>query len=151
MNGRKLEGTGVRNGTNHVKLGRKSRTAQNKTRIEKAVSIDFTLVELLVVISIIAILAAMLLPALSKAKHMAYRSACASGMKQCGLAISMYTDDFNGYVPTSETATNDPNTYALTGKLDGTNWSTVGLGKVYGMGYMGDWKVMYCPAADAWL
>jgi hypothetical protein len=42
---RKLEESAVRNGMNHAKLSRKSRTAQNKTRIEKAVSIDFTLVE----------------------------------------------------------------------------------------------------------
>ncbi len=112
---------------------------------------EFTLIELLVVIAIIAILASMLLPSLSKAKRATYKVTCAGGMKQCGLALSMYADDFDGYVPTSETAVNDPNTYALTGKLDGTNWATVGLGKAYGMGYVGDWKVMYCPVADAWL
>jgi prepilin-type N-terminal cleavage/methylation domain-containing protein/prepilin-type processing-associated H-X9-DG protein len=62
----------------------------------------FTLIELLVVVAIIAVLISLLLPALNNARDMAKRALCMSNYRQIGLAMSMYSMNCNGFLPSNE-------------------------------------------------
>ena len=59
----------------------------------------FTLVELLVVIGVIALLVALLLPALGRSREQAKQVACLSNLRQLGVAIELYCQDNNGWFP----------------------------------------------------
>ncbi len=104
----------------------------------------FTLVELLVVIGIIALLIAMLLPALNRARAQSNQVACASNLRQLGIAMIMYTQD-TGYYPgarwNTTYETSGPNSNA--GGIDYAVWPTR-LRKYMG----GSNKAFYCPAED---
>jgi prepilin-type N-terminal cleavage/methylation domain-containing protein/prepilin-type processing-associated H-X9-DG protein len=108
----------------------------------------FTLVELLVVIAIIAILVALLLPALSRARQHAQRIACAANLRQIGMAYSMYANANRGTIP------------VWAGNAGGTGWQ--GLGQMsanvsaYFMPFAQSYidkniglpgpRIVYCPA-----
>jgi prepilin-type N-terminal cleavage/methylation domain-containing protein/prepilin-type processing-associated H-X9-DG protein len=73
------------------------RRVANKFLLTSAATRAFNLIELLVVIAIIAILAALLLPALNRAKGAAKSAVCKSNLKQIGLALNLYVDDYRKY------------------------------------------------------
>jgi prepilin-type N-terminal cleavage/methylation domain-containing protein len=61
--------------------------------------VSFTLIELLVVVAIIAVLVAVLLPALQRAREQAKQVTCSSNLRQIGLGLRMYLDDWSGVFP----------------------------------------------------
>ncbi len=111
---------------------------------------SFTLIELLVVVAIIAVLVAMLLPALGSAREMARRSVCANNLRSQGAGFHMYAMSYNDYLCRNYS-------YGLwTGfelnMIDAANNYKVypmNHGLLYGEGYLKDPEVFNCPSAKA--
>lgn len=79
----------------------KNKVSHHSARAGRGANRGFTLIELLVVIAIIAILAAILFPVFAKARENARRSSCQSNLKQIGLGLLQYTQDYDELLPHS--------------------------------------------------
>lgn len=103
---------------------------------------NFTLIELLIVIAIIAILASMLLPALIRARDTAKSIKCVSNQKQVGMGFACYANDFNGLITISWPTS--PETYYWSSRLADFRANS---GELYKRAYLTD-GVLLCPASS---
>ena len=90
-----------------------------KTTVKSHPRVAFTLIELLVVIAIIAILAAILFPAFARARENARKASCQSNLKQIGLGVIQYVQDYDERYPMSAYH------YAMDTPNEGRNWATL--------------------------
>lgn len=104
----------------------------------------FTLIELLVVIAIIAILAAILFPVFARARENARRSSCMSNLKQIGLGMMQYTQDYDERMPLWTYARARP----WGAGYEGTGNNTQFLWYFALMPYVKSWQIYNCPSAD---
>ncbi len=114
----------------------------------------FTLIEVLVVIAIIGILAAILLPVMFRAREATHRKTCLVNLHQIHLAISMYADDYDGWTPPQPVGiASDPSKSGGCCHLDGTNYMKSMFGIDYFvadvlMDYAKNRDIFRCPSSN---
>jgi prepilin-type N-terminal cleavage/methylation domain-containing protein/prepilin-type processing-associated H-X9-DG protein len=115
----------------------------------------FTLVELLIVISIVALLAALLLPALASAREAGRKANCLSNLRQIGIAIQAYAIDNGGKIPYGPKAppfSNPSDFYPSTGSptslISLQNGAPVGLGLLLQAHIGNQPRILFCPSSD---
>ena len=107
----------------------------------------FTLIELLVVVAIIALLIAILLPSLTKAKELARITQCSSNLRQHGYGTFIYAQTYKNWLPQYKSSAgvrftvNHWHRWFRTGP---TQFQL--LGKLYEVGYLEDGRLFYCPS-----
>ncbi|MEO1583926.1 MAG: prepilin-type N-terminal cleavage/methylation domain-containing protein [Planctomycetota bacterium] len=130
----------------------------------------FTLVELLVALTVIAVLVALMLPAIARVRSTTFRVICSSNVRQIGLGVAMYTDDNDGVLPQTifldasdggddvllETTTLRVGVASrFYGLVDSTSRSSVGtlptgvwdgLGLLHSQEYLDSRGIFYCPS-----
>jgi prepilin-type N-terminal cleavage/methylation domain-containing protein len=110
----------------------------------------FTIVELLVVISIVAILTAILMPSFARVREAADRLQCANNLRQIGCAIISYADDHNDFLPGMDCITGDSESrnfgdaMALT-TAEGNKPDGLGNLLPAAQAYVDDARIFYCP------
>lgn len=111
----------------------------------------FSMIELIVVLSIILVLTSLLMPGITKARHAAFRLMCASNMRQVGMGLMLRAEDHNGRLPESrmQRARRFEEMCAVSTGLedagqDGPSYD--GLGTLWEWRYLDTPRCLYCPA-----
>lgn len=104
----------------------------------------FSLIDLLVSISVIAVLIALLMPSLSGVREAARKVVCASNIRQIGLGLAMYADDHRGQLPFTKYASQSAQHSMVELRDDSSAWD--GLGILYASEYLDAAGVFYCPS-----
>lgn len=126
---------------------------RNGFRVRPCTESAFTLIELLVVIAIIALLAAILFPVFAQAREKARAAACLSNLKQIGLGVMQYTQDYDEALPLhgAQSIAYYANPAQTTGTGPETNYGwqpglTAWIANI--QPYVKNWQIFRCPHVD---